>query len=173
MPSIRAPATKQTTTLTVSSFFFPSFWVCKVHSFTVLFWKLDACILLQVAVKCRPFRERERGRDIVRVIDNKVCGGGSELFLTYKFFSICGVWTVYWFDVWNFNCRRCLCWILICQRTTLSAYRIEQRKRNIVLIMHLILAVLIWYVESLNLLVSLIMLFYFSRFIPVYLSAWK
>ncbi|KAI5325078.1 PREDICTED: kinesin [Prunus dulcis] len=40
MPSIRAPATKQTTTLTV-------------------------------AVKCRPFRERERGRDIVRVIDNK------------------------------------------------------------------------------------------------------
>ncbi|CAB4314408.1 unnamed protein product [Prunus armeniaca] len=40
MPSIRAPATKQTTTLTV-------------------------------AVKCRPLRERERGRDIVRVIDNK------------------------------------------------------------------------------------------------------
>ncbi|KAM0975983.1 hypothetical protein EV1_018718 [Malus domestica] len=40
MPSIRAPATKKTTTLTV-------------------------------AVKCRPFRLRERGRDIVRVIDNK------------------------------------------------------------------------------------------------------
>ena len=31
-----------------------------------------ARILVQVAVKCRPFRERERGRDIVRVIDNKV-----------------------------------------------------------------------------------------------------
>ncbi|KAB2617620.1 kinesin-like protein KIF19 [Pyrus ussuriensis x Pyrus communis] len=40
MPSIRAPATKKTTTLTV-------------------------------AVKCRPFRQRERGRNIVRVIDNK------------------------------------------------------------------------------------------------------
>ncbi|KAK9284337.1 hypothetical protein L1049_023508 [Liquidambar formosana] len=40
MPSIRAPATKKTTTLTV-------------------------------AVKCRPLTKRERGRDIVRVIDNK------------------------------------------------------------------------------------------------------
>lgn len=40
MPSIRAPAAKKTTTLTV-------------------------------AVKCRPLTERERGRDIVRVIDNK------------------------------------------------------------------------------------------------------
>ncbi|PRQ48345.1 putative plus-end-directed kinesin ATPase [Rosa chinensis] len=40
MPSIRAPAAKKATTLTV-------------------------------AVKCRPFRERERGRDIVKVIDNK------------------------------------------------------------------------------------------------------
>ncbi|KAM1053014.1 hypothetical protein PS2_000545 [Malus domestica] len=40
MPTIRAPATKKTTTLTV-------------------------------AVKCRPLRLRERGRDIVRVVDNK------------------------------------------------------------------------------------------------------
>ncbi|KAF2295716.1 hypothetical protein GH714_033707 [Hevea brasiliensis] len=40
MPSIRAPATKRTTTLTV-------------------------------AVKCRPLTEKERGRDIVRVNDNK------------------------------------------------------------------------------------------------------
>ncbi|CAK9150596.1 unnamed protein product [Ilex paraguariensis] len=40
MPSIRAPATKKTTTLTV-------------------------------AVKCRPLTERERGRDIVRVNNNK------------------------------------------------------------------------------------------------------
>ncbi|XP_058005447.1 kinesin-like protein KIN-8B [Hevea brasiliensis] len=40
MPSIRAPANKRTTTLTV-------------------------------AVKCRPLTERERGRDIVRVNDNK------------------------------------------------------------------------------------------------------
>lgn len=40
MPSIRAPATKKTTTLTV-------------------------------AVKCRPLRERESGRDNVQVIDNK------------------------------------------------------------------------------------------------------
>ncbi|KAK3011182.1 hypothetical protein RJ639_011461 [Escallonia herrerae] len=40
MPSIRAPATKKTTTLTV-------------------------------AVKCRPLTERERGRDIVRVNDDK------------------------------------------------------------------------------------------------------
>ncbi|KAM1196415.1 hypothetical protein ACFX13_023356 [Malus domestica] len=40
MPTITAPGTKKTTTLTV-------------------------------AVKCRPFRLRERGRDIVRVVDNK------------------------------------------------------------------------------------------------------
>ncbi|XP_024027036.1 kinesin-like protein KIN-8B [Morus notabilis] len=40
MPSIRAPATKKATTLTV-------------------------------AVKCRPLAEKERGRDIVRVIDHK------------------------------------------------------------------------------------------------------
>ncbi|KAI7739147.1 hypothetical protein M8C21_023367 [Ambrosia artemisiifolia] len=40
MPSIRAPATKKATTLTV-------------------------------AVKCRPLTEKERGRDIVRVINNK------------------------------------------------------------------------------------------------------
>lgn len=44
-----------------------------------------AGVLVQVAVKCRPFKERERGRDIVKVIDNKVW------FSSFFRLVICGV----------------------------------------------------------------------------------
>lgn len=41
---------------------------------TALFTSMISLLhfVLQVAVKCRPLRERERGRDIVRVIESKV-----------------------------------------------------------------------------------------------------
>ncbi|TQE04534.1 hypothetical protein C1H46_009841 [Malus baccata] len=73
MPTIRAPATKKTTTLTVSICCCVDFTASqKLHlpcfSLQVIDFELA---LLQVAVKCRPLRLRERGRDIVRVVDNK------------------------------------------------------------------------------------------------------
>lgn len=83
MPSIKVPAAKKATTLTVSLFI----CFCSCLFFFAQILKLSKCsivqhmfnllsvtFLLQVAVKCRPLSERERGRDIVRVIDNKVYG---------------------------------------------------------------------------------------------------
>lgn len=45
---------------------------------------LSRCVL-QVAVKCRPLRERERGRDIVRVIENKVSSADCGLKFLFCF----------------------------------------------------------------------------------------
>jgi hypothetical protein len=69
MPSIRAPAAKKATTLTVSLF---RLYQSETVTFCLI---VSTNFLKQVAVKCRPFKEIERSRDIVRVIDNKVCSG--------------------------------------------------------------------------------------------------
>lgn len=82
MPSIRAPATKKPTTLTVSVVccFCYLLLLIYVNVQTLLLYFLQwfdvkwlsADLFLQVAVKCRPLTDRERGRNIIRVIDNKV-----------------------------------------------------------------------------------------------------
>lgn len=59
-----------------SSFSFPNLsfllrFICFMKSLLHFF--------LQVAVKCRPLRERERGRDIVRVIESKVTSADCDL----------------------------------------------------------------------------------------------
>lgn len=64
------------------------------HGLIIIIFFLLSCLIFpaqslpQVAVKCRPLTEREQGRDIVRVIENKVCGGFSfsfsAWFLEYK-----------------------------------------------------------------------------------------
>ena len=66
MPSIRAPAAKKATTLTVS--IFPFISIRNLYIWLIV----SANCLPQVAVKCRRFTGREQSRDIVRVIDNKV-----------------------------------------------------------------------------------------------------
>lgn len=86
MPSIRAPGEKKSTTLTVCHLTLPT------ASIQLLFWLVTflSHYVLQVAVKCRPLRERERGRDIVRVIESKVSSAdcGFENLLCFAFLSI-------------------------------------------------------------------------------------
>lgn len=74
MPSIRAPATKKATTLSVLIYKYTHTrtWIFVFDSLYV--YLICSSAILQVAVKCRPLAEKERGRDIVRVIDHKVCG---------------------------------------------------------------------------------------------------
>ena len=82
MPTIRVPAKKKTTTLTVSFLLFTlKFTVHFIFFhfcwFFTAFISHDLCccfFFLQVAIKCRPLTERERGRNIVRVKNNKVSG---------------------------------------------------------------------------------------------------
>ena len=91
MPSIRAPASRQTATLQVQ-ILSSAIQVMKctgllTHRLQFLFVAhMEFCmtvIFLQVAVKCRPLtdNERRRSRHIIQVIDDKVNRGSLDDFV--------------------------------------------------------------------------------------------
>lgn len=139
MPSIRAPPSKQTTTLSVSSLF----WNESVSGIYQFWLRFLVWWCVQVVVKCRPLtaKERQRSRDIVRVINDKV-----SFICKFWFWWFCGrtrgcLKCVFWL-----NNRRSLYWILICLKTTLIVFRIELKRRNTALIMLMVLGRPTWYV---------------------------
>jgi hypothetical protein len=143
MPSIRAPASKQTATLQVRYSHFPVLWTVlvpgKLHSrcliagtaYRVHNSNHDDAFHLQVAVKCRPLTDTEqrRSRHIIQVIDDKVPASGVLMRLLFAIGG--GNVMVYT----RFSPRLWLCWTLICQRTTWTSFRTGPRKGDIPSIM--------------------------------------
>jgi hypothetical protein len=145
MPSIRAPASKQTATLQVRHHYHSpvdGLAPGKLHSrcltasiaHRVRNCNRDDAFRLQVAVKCRPLTDTEqrRSRHIIQVIDDKVpprCASGVSMDLL---FAIGGdnvtVYTLFAHRLWS-------CWTLICQRIIWTSSRTGPRKGAIPSIM--------------------------------------
>jgi hypothetical protein len=134
MPTIRAPASKQTATLQVRvrrspvhrssscKIPFPPLLNCRFFV-----WGSDSnhALQLQVAVKCRPLTdaEQQRSRHIIQVIDDKVWASG---FVDARVcFAIRGRNVMVYM---RFSPRLWLCWTPTCQRITWTSYRTGPRR---------------------------------------------